>query len=747
MDSARGQGRRQPTSSASHHRNPDPDSRSANRDLKTTSSTAAHGGTSNPKGSAAYLSPWSNDSGKNLKLGDVVSRLGQQDGAGGNPRRTQEKTKNDRHKKEDVSRSKQPQIDSSSRSTSSKGDASRNKTRSEEKSNTDRKSDDNPHKRGDKKTSEMSKSFSQTPKDKTRSRSASRPRDTQAGPAKESSSFNADVLSNPDARDQNRRGSIPVIWLSREDSKKHTEISVEPESSHPQKRRMSALSQAKLAFEKVAMAVTETETVATSRETSQKHEKEQKVRKSRSQSTPREIRSPSEVKTSPKKKKSHSRHLSRDIDTPEREHFLEEAKDRSKSMQQLVPRQQHRKTDANRKYGLVEGEISLEGASETSSPPHSFASSARKSSIPLKLFHSITRPSSPSTNSNLTSPQRQPTPSRPRKKFSRGHIDQDPLEVDYEILDDRVTSVEPRKSIPTMIEPRRSIPSLENRKSSVEEPLLSKHRESETKPAIHVRESRTSQPYPRPTSMPYMQTFPRAKHQTSDLYSPLSGGGKSVRTSTSASSDRVSHVSNQLNTPDSVFSSLYKIPSQSSFTSSDARSDVCLDLPDVTDNVEGDIHLHAADHDTHDFRVKVGFPNAPYHRIVHYTQFSVCFLVMSAILVFTSSFILLWPLLIIIIFITPIVVLIKRLCSLLCCCGVSLWGRCCLCLCHTHLTSSELMWLGRTAAAGSSVVQSLLVLQKGLDTDRIRNLVDSRVLSVENRHGRRIYPRFTQKVS
>ncbi|GFR62222.1 hypothetical protein ElyMa_005450300 [Elysia marginata] len=690
-----------------------------------------------------------------------------------------------------------------------------------------------------------SKSASNTPKTKRRERSASRHRDSVLSRAHHSvdhpnSSGEVDMATETDFNRRDsaierstraRRASIPVIRLSREDSKTHREIPLDdlsgpdPQKRVSSKRRMSAFCHAKLAFEKVAMAVTDTDPVVVTRK-QLKEAKSGKDRRARAQSAPRELLL---LEPGGRKVPSISPASSRDNDWSEES----DRSDVDDEMQRLhvkenVPSPKLKKSEKKKKSQeqiTSDRSVHLEDA-----PP-----SGRKHSAPFKFFQAITKSSSSSksngSSTTITSPPRQPTPNRPRKKFSRGHIDQDPLEVDYEILDDRVTSIKPRPSLPnthelvnkavspsasssksTAIEPRSSVPD-RIKKSSVEEPLLPKRSETEIKfAALRERQrDQRAQSLPRPSSVSYVpSTFPRTskqkqiQHPLQDVDVSSHGPAKQEpmdRSSIYTPSERLVSAksmkpykgkqdfpSTELSSPEKYsqannFSSLHKVPSKSSCTSSDAQSDVCLDLPDPGDQQDDDLHLHLRDpelqehqRDPKQIRVKHSFPSAPYSRIAHYSQKSLLLVFFTSLMMFIVSFLLMWPLLATLLVIVPCVVLLKRLSGMLCCCsGCSGDGRggisyscCCVCCCHTHLTSSELVWLGRPgghAAARSTgrpdrkstirstgghsspaVVQSLLVLQRGLDTDRIRRLIDSRLLSVENRHGQKLYPRFTQKV-
>lgn len=289
-------------------------------------------------------------------------------------------------------------------------------------------------------------------------------------------------------------------------------------------------------------------------------------------------------------------------------------------------------------------------------------------------------------------------------------------------------------------------------RSSAEEPLLPRTQSASSSSSSSYRIQRQmSEGSAGLLPKQHIQTFPRMKQPDSISSSPPSYPVSSATVDRFKSGkthfllDRIRNITpNQLSAAnqDPHFSPLRKDPSVSS-TSSDARSDVCLDLPDQAEDMDADDDIMRLER--RDTRIKLGFPDAPYNRLVHMTDYSMCRILWANVLGFFVSFVLVWPLLATVVIIVPVIYVIKRLCSWCCCCGRKLWGRCCLCLCHAHLTSSEMVWLGRQSRT-NPVVQSLVVLQRGLDTERIRNLIKSRLLSVENRQGHKLYPRFTQKV-
>ena len=202
----------------------------------------------------------------------------------------------------------------------------------------------------------------------------------------------------------------------------------------------------------------------------------------------------------------------------------------------------------------------------------------------------------------------------------------------------------------------------------------------------------------------------------------------------------------------SSFFSLNKVPSRSS-TSSDVQSEVCVDLPDYSElpsAQDGPPREREGGEDRR--KLTLSFPSAPYKRLSgarRRGRGAACLSTMSTVLVLAVSLLLFLPVLLLVLVLVPLCLFFKWICSLCCCCG-PLWGRCCIGCCHAHLTAPERLWVQRGADGGGGrltpVAQCVIVLQRGLSTERLRHLLDARLLSLENRHGRRVYPRFTQRV-
>lgn len=141
--------------------------------------------------------------------------------------------------------------------------------------------------------------------------------------------------------------------------------------------------------------------------------------------------------------------------------------------------------------------------------------------------------------------------------------------------------------------------------------------------------------------------------------------------------------------------------------------------------------------------LKQGFPSAPYQRIDHPADQNLCSSFIASILYLICALIVFCPIMAIIIICVPISGLIKKICGCCCCCAKE---RACICCCSLHLSDLELLWL-HSSPLNAAVSQSLIVLERGLSTFKVRELVHSRLITAENKRGHRLYPRFTQKIA
>ncbi|XP_046326225.2 uncharacterized protein LOC124110828 [Haliotis rufescens] len=169
--------------------------------------------------------------------------------------------------------------------------------------------------------------------------------------------------------------------------------------------------------------------------------------------------------------------------------------------------------------------------------------------------------------------------------------------------------------------------------------------------------------------------------------------------------------------------------------------EVHIDMSRVSDNPRS---VHSTSEGFQRHFVRLGFPSAPFRRIVHVTSKSVCFNCCTTFLLLLVSLLLFGPVVILVALMVPVCVIVKRMCDVCYCCRFC--NHCCAFCCNEHLSSSESIWLHKSSNANPVVVQSLIIIQAGLDTDRIRDLINARVITAEDRRGNKLYPRFSEKI-
>ncbi|GAB1607014.1 uncharacterized protein LOC115226948 [Argonauta hians] len=137
------------------------------------------------------------------------------------------------------------------------------------------------------------------------------------------------------------------------------------------------------------------------------------------------------------------------------------------------------------------------------------------------------------------------------------------------------------------------------------------------------------------------------------------------------------------------------------------------------------------------------FPSAPYKPIKPLTRRPFCVSFWSSIMFFLAALLTFLPFYAIIFAFFPVCVLLKLLLSMCCCCCQD--SHACTCCCATHLTTHEKMWL-RSPPLNSAVIQCLLVVEHGLDTPTIKDLLYTRLIIAEKRRNQATFPRLVQKV-
>ena len=163
----------------------------------------------------------------------------------------------------------------------------------------------------------------------------------------------------------------------------------------------------------------------------------------------------------------------------------------------------------------------------------------------------------------------------------------------------------------------------------------------------------------------------------------------------------------------------------------DARGDVNLDFSQV-DSASGNNHTTAY----------VRQQTTPYRRIRHPADSSVMWSFIVSLVFLVAYVVVFCPVVALLLVFVPIGYVIKRGAACCCCCAQH---RTCACCCSHLLTATDTFWL-HDSPFNRMVVQCLLELETGLDNGHICDLVNTRLLTAQTKGGRKLYPRFTQKV-
>ncbi|XP_070580235.1 putative diacyglycerol O-acyltransferase MT1468 [Ptychodera flava] len=136
------------------------------------------------------------------------------------------------------------------------------------------------------------------------------------------------------------------------------------------------------------------------------------------------------------------------------------------------------------------------------------------------------------------------------------------------------------------------------------------------------------------------------------------------------------------------------------------------------------------------------YATAPIKRLKHPVEKNLLFSFVLSLIFLISALVLFCPSFALLVLLVPVGFLYRRFAACCCCCSDH---RVCACCCSRMLSVTEEQWLHETEF-NKMVVQCLVVMESGLDVARVRDLVHARLVSAENRRGRKLYPRFTQKV-
>ncbi|XP_033739702.1 LOW QUALITY PROTEIN: uncharacterized protein LOC117327001 [Pecten maximus] len=193
-------------------------------------------------------------------------------------------------------------------------------------------------------------------------------------------------------------------------------------------------------------------------------------------------------------------------------------------------------------------------------------------------------------------------------------------------------------------------------------------------------------------------------------------------------------------------SAFYRINSNSpSIPSSPSeQKDTYIDIDSLIAN---DIHARQAEEDDLSFPTLDGygrhglthsFPSAPFTTLKHLSEKSICSSLLGLILFLIAGFVLFLPLAAIFVVICPLCFLLKKLFSCCCCYGNK-------CQCGTLLSRKERAW-AENIETSNVVYQCLVIVEYGLTTYKIRELVRSRLIKATDQSGNRLYPKFTRKI-
>ena len=137
--------------------------------------------------------------------------------------------------------------------------------------------------------------------------------------------------------------------------------------------------------------------------------------------------------------------------------------------------------------------------------------------------------------------------------------------------------------------------------------------------------------------------------------------------------------------------------------------------------------------------------SAPYKKLEHPADKSLIAAFLAGIVFLLFSLIVMCPIWALVILLVPFGYIIKK-CLASCCC-------CCACgsnkvpyqCCAEKLNQSETFWL-HDGKLNKMVVQCLIRVEHGLDFNKFRELFNARIVMPEHKNGKKVYPRFMQKL-
>lgn len=134
--------------------------------------------------------------------------------------------------------------------------------------------------------------------------------------------------------------------------------------------------------------------------------------------------------------------------------------------------------------------------------------------------------------------------------------------------------------------------------------------------------------------------------------------------------------------------------------------------------------------------------SAPFRKLRHPADSSLLWTIIMTFIYLVAAIIICCPILAFIVVALPIGLIVRHLLASCCCCSPE---RTCACHCASMLTPADAFWL-HDSEFNRSIMQTLIILEKGLDLARVRDIINCRLIMAEGEDGKKLFPRFTQRV-
>ncbi len=165
--------------------------------------------------------------------------------------------------------------------------------------------------------------------------------------------------------------------------------------------------------------------------------------------------------------------------------------------------------------------------------------------------------------------------------------------------------------------------------------------------------------------------------------------------------------------------------------------DVNIDFSHINDVVSANSKVSSPSKDYMMFTM-----SAPVKRLEHPADKSLMLSFLGSLFFLIAALVVFCPIVAIIVLLFPVGWLLKHCMACCCCCAPN---RTCACCCSKMVSHSDAIWL-HDFTLNQMIMQSLITLEKGINISQIRELINTRLICAEGKHGKKLYPRFSQKV-